>query len=435
MSLPEACRGRSSYRRKHFLALLRNVKTGTGKRWQHAKSTMPMLLRFLLCATLFLLGFEAAAREPACSRQAIDRAAAQVEAARQKLRVLPIGGEGPHDLSPTGRHLIEVMKARLGDLLDAYMRCAAEAPDPAAMERDLSSLVPATIVEGDPAKNVAGYGQRPSFAVRAASRGARLIGITATFQIECGTDTALFVFARDTAGWKEALRWQSRSYKSIAGAFWSFDYVISPPDETGHWFVVAKNVAPWCSSTWSLIRYAVLRPATHGIRPRLLLDRSAEIWWGSDDAGRLTAGEREFELRFHASSIDLDIPNRFWIRHFRVVGDKVQRTAPVAVSPRDFVDEWIVSSWPMAAGWSSRPTNDLAKLHDRLHRLRYFTFLSARRCSDAADRYQLELQHEDDEPRYFFRVTGGPSFRMIGVATKAAAACDGEDILASMETQ
>jgi len=131
------------------------------------------------------------------------------------------------------------------------------------------------------------------------------------------------------------------------------------------------------------------------------------IWWGGDDIGKLVAGEREFDLRFHASSVDLDIHNRLWIRHFSVIGDEVRRIAPVAVSPRDFVGEWIVSSWREAAGWSSRPTDDLAKLHDRLRRLRHFTFLSARRCSDAADRYQLELQHEDDEPHFFFRVTGG----------------------------
>src|SRR6185437_14856484 len=98
-----------------------------------------------------------------------------------------------------------------------------------------------------------------------------LITVVARFGIECGDDAMLMIFERRGNAWVETLRTTGAPYETVAGGWGTFGYGISPRDRDGHWFVVTKNIAPWCSSTWSEIRYAVLRPGADARHPRTLL--------------------------------------------------------------------------------------------------------------------------------------------------------------------
>lgn len=346
---------------------------------------------------------------------------------------LPAGDAIETDLTPRARRAVVLMKARLGELIVASMRCAAVDVVPAAVASGLS----AQSLAADRRAGADGTNDqfRPSFAVRAIES-PRVVAITAKIQMACGSDAMLHLFAQDAGGaGKEVLRWQSAAYDTIAGAFEAFDYRLSPTDGQGRWFVVAKSIAPWCSSTWSTIRYAVLRPVPGTTRPKVLLNAEDPIWWGNEDLGTLTVGREEFDLRFHAGSIDLGIHNRVWVRRFSAIGNAVQRIPPVAVNPRDFVDEWIVSPWRLAAQWSSLKTEALRELHERLRKIRYFEFESVRRCWDAPDHYQVGLRRDDGAPVTFFQVRGADSYTMAGAATKPAKACDGENMLETMSTQ
>ena len=253
------------------------------------------------------------------------------------------------------------------------------------------------------------------------------------FGIECGSDAVLFVFARQQESWKEVLRWQSEPYNTVAGAFWSFEYGISPPDESGAWYVVTKRIKPWCSSTWAGIDHSVLRPVSGTTRPKVLSSGSDEIWWGDEDFGKLEVNRDDFDLRFHAGSIDDGIHNRVWIRRFSVVGDSVRRIPPVAASPRDFVDEWIVSPWGDASQWSTSSAIGLLQMHRRLNKDRSFEYDSVRRCSDGPDHYQVEI--DDSKRTYYFQVLGETDYKMKAVSEKPNAVCKGEDILETMGTK
>src|SRR5262249_196336 len=159
------------------------------------------------------------------------------------------------------------------------------------------------------------------------------------FSIACGEDTLLLLFGLDGGSWREVLRWQKEPYTTISGGTLAFQYAVSPSDEAGRWFAVVDDVAPWGSSTWSASPYSGPRPDADRGRPNVLLSDSNGIWWGSEDFGSLAIEQNAFDLRFHYSSIDAGIHNRVWIRRYSVIGDAVRRTPPVAVSPRDFVDE------------------------------------------------------------------------------------------------
>lgn len=60
-------------------------------------------------------------------------------------------------------------------------------------------------------------------------------------------------------------------------------------------------------------------------------------------------------IEFADSSIDAGILVRDTVRHFRIDGDRVRRVAPLALSPRDFVQEWLQNGWEESARWSVSP--------------------------------------------------------------------------------
>jgi hypothetical protein len=173
------------------------------------------------------------------------------------------------------------------------------------------------------------------------------------------------------------------------------------------------------------------------VAPKLIYDAEDSIWWGGEDFGRLSVDKDEFDLRFHAGSIDLGINNRIWIRHFAVEGDQVRRTAPIAVSPRDFVDEWIVSPWEMARPWSKPDSRRSLELwHAQLRALGHFEYGSILQCDGTADLYQVELDSDGPQKMFYVEMTGQPAdYQLARVATQPNPNCGGRDLLATMATE
>jgi hypothetical protein len=380
-----------------------------------------------------------------CSQGDVAPAAERVTATRNTLLALPIGDGQQTDVSAAARQAIASMKQGLDELLRAYVRCQPQSLDAKKADADLAKLVlpaPApqgVLVNGKRVPDDDHYGYQVSFDARRPASQHDLLAIAVRFQIECGEDAVLTIFAFANGTWTEVLRAQSKPYTSISAAWASFDYVISPSDDSGRWYVLTKTVAPWCSSTWSMIDYSVLRPAPQTIDPKMLLSRSDSIWWGSDDFGTLTANKNDFDIRFHAESIDTGVHNRVWVRHFRIEGDTIERIPPVALSPRDFVDEWIVSPWDEAMAWSNRSAKpDLAKMHAKLSQHKFhdsFNYDSATRCPGPAPLYQIAVDSDETNENFYFVVSGDGGYRMDAVSTTPAPSCRGPNILDKMATQ
>jgi hypothetical protein len=268
-------------------------------------------------AAALLIGLAGGANAADCSRSAIDAAAARVEAARAAMAAVAVD-ELDTDTPKAEQAAIAETKARLGELLDAFEACAPADQDIAATNAALARWAKRS---KDDAPQ--GYGQDLAFEAKAWNRD--LVGIVATLGIECGDDASLFVFQRGPRGWREVLRYQAAAYDTVAGSFWSFDYAVSPPDAQGRWFVAAKTLAPWCSSTWTSIRYAVLRPGVDPAKPSGLLAKSESLWWGGEDFGGLKVGLSSVEFRFSGESARDDTNSSPQVRRFKVQGDRVIR--------------------------------------------------------------------------------------------------------------
>ena len=385
-----------------------------------------------------------------CSQSAVASTADQVQLARKNLLSLPIGDGLQTDVSPVAQEAIASMKNAVSEFIRSYMRCTPAQFDAAAVEQNLSTLVGGyelprgQVMSNDHlAPDFGKYGFGLYFGVRQ-SENPRLVSITADFSIECGGDTVLLIFAPKDGSWSEALHWQTKPYTTVAGGTMAFDYGISPVDESGGWYAVVHTIAPWCSSTWSSIRYEVLRPTADALKPRVLMSNSDFMWWGNDDYGKVAVGRNEFDLRFHSSSIDGGVHNRVFIRHYSIMGDTVRRTQPVAVSPRDFVDEWIVSPWSAARAWSSgaflselRQAHDMWSRHEKADN-RLLEFCSAHKCS--GESYQVEVcewtgKNFAVSQSSYFEVAGSGPFTMTHVSTSPNPECKGRDLLEDMATK
>jgi hypothetical protein len=413
--------------------------------------SMRVWVKALLSATLMaaLTAVMANAEGAECSEAEIAQAAALVDLARKALIALPMGDgkvETPQ-VSLNVQVAIETMKTRLGRYIDAYMRCAPIDRDAAAIQRELSERAHALLEDefrdrDKLPKNFEHYGFELDFAVRRWADHPSLVGVVANFQIECGSDAIFLIFSGESGPWTEIMRWRSEVYKTIAGAFGDFDYRISPTDELGNWYVLVKSIDPNCSSAWADIRYAILRPGANALTPKII-DQTDDgpIFWAYEDFGQLTADRNDYEIRFHSRNIDDHHPSRIWIRRFNIVDNTVERIPPVALSQRDFVDEWIQSTWEDAESWTEPDVQPRTRaVHKRLsrvfsiHNVLYYSAVS--RCADRDDHYQVGVvvhRNDPESAHYFFSVVGQTDYRLTNVTTTPDPACDGPDISGTMD--
>jgi hypothetical protein len=378
-------------------------------------------------ATLMLAG---AAHADPCSQQDVTRAATWALDANRSLSALRVSEDKQTDVSAEGRKAIAAIKDRLHDYTAAAMRCQSGKIAAADLKKTLADFADVKLPEGratkKPDTGEASYGGELAFDVRAFS--SDIVGIVARFGIACGDDAMLMIFERRGNAWVETLRTRSAPYKTVAGGWGSFDYGVSPRDKDGRWFVVTKTVAPWCSSTWSEIRYAVQRPGPDAARPKTLLSKSDSIWW-SDNAGALKVDAKGFDLRWRAESMDDGVHNREWIAHYMVEDNRAYRTAPIAESPRDFADEWLRLDWKDAKNWTAVAYYGLRPLHDRLQKIHGFEYVAIRYCRDGMHtEVEVEPILGADDRHVFFEVGTYPLLLMADVSYAAHPSCKGPNL-------
>ena len=373
------------------------------------------------------LGFATKAHAADCS--AAKSAAARVNTQRQALLALPLTNKSG-DVPPAAQQAIAAMKAALADFIGAQVRCSDVAVAPENLHEALSESTNATEdedSEGDAASpDAAKYGYALIYEVKRWPANPKLISVSAGFSIECSVDTLLSVYDSSGGNWTEVMRWQAEPFDKVNGAFFSLDYQISPPDSSGRWYALAKRIAPACATTWSTIDYAVLRPQSGKTAPRELYRAQRAIWWGGDDYGELNANASDFEVRFHGKTLDSSISVRPWVEHYVLAGDAIkERSAPIALTPVDFVDEWLREPWDEALRWSDpKAKNALREVHDRWQKSA-LKYESLRRC-ESGSRYEVAVSR-DDGAKAAFAVAGQGAFSLVS-AQDGGMLCKGADL-------
>lgn len=113
----------------------------------------------------------------------------------------------------------------------------------------------------------------------------------------------------------------------------------------------------------------ILRPGRSPEKPRILLDRREPLNEKFQPPFRLEVEDDWFAVT-KGKERKLDGEPGISIDRYQVTTDETTRMQPLALTPEDFLDEWVQSEWSIAAHWSSQ-SMDLTKWHANLNALAY----------------------------------------------------------------
>ena len=185
--------------------------------------------------------------------------------------------------------------------------------------------------------------------------------------IQCGFDHSAYIYNWSVSGWNRVWQNEQTNYTTVHYTPQKLHAVLISPYQEGQAPVVLTlGTHSWCSSTWHPVYYRLFRLGAE-LAPRPSLHGSAMAWLGKDDSavhGRISAEDAWIE--YTILSIDGGAHNRQAVQHFKITPTKIERIQPVALRPRDFVEEWLQTGWQEAAAWSDTP--DLGAQHLALHK-------------------------------------------------------------------
>jgi hypothetical protein len=271
-----------------------------------------------------------------------------------------------------------------------------------------------------------------------------LLIVTTGVGIVCGYDESAYGYQFMNGAWKRVWESEQNDYApqkyapqhiiavQVSQAFGGGS-VSGPP------FVMTLGNQSSCASAWHPVYYRVWRVDPAG--PKLLLDGAEGAWLRTEIyAVGSIAQDRSIRnppvdvlIEFTQGSVDVTVHNREAVRHFLISGDQVRRVGPVALGPRDFVDEWLTRGWSESAGWSAAPA--LQQWHGKLHTGVFGgEFAGTMRC-ETPELWQVAFAPHDANkdleagPPAYFLVQWRPpyQFTMMSVSDKPSPLCTQED--------
>jgi hypothetical protein len=276
--------------------------------------------------------------------------------------------------------------------------------------------------------------------LKAMRRGRGVLVVETGFAILCGNDASAYAYEWRSGRWRRF--WQSERRPGAAGRYapQSLNDVLVANlagEAAGDRLVLTLGRQEWCSSFWQRVYYRLWRTHSGGRRrtARLLLERAETAYLSDVDGplrGRLEPTGAWIE--FMTDSIDGDVNFRGAVRHYRIVDDGVTLVEPIALRPREFIEEWIAHPWPASARWSQPASPPaLRRRHRALHGKRVSgSFLGPTLRCDPATHWQVGFRFErrgrSDSPTYFI-VQWRPAygFSVVDVLDHPRADCRGED--------
>jgi hypothetical protein len=279
--------------------------------------------------------------------------------------------------------------------------------------------------------------------VRVSSESGLLI-ITTGVGILCEYDESAYGYKREDGRWQRIWKSEHNDYSDKYAPQNVIAVHVLQTFKDGHEngpaFVMTLGNDGGCASSWRTVYYRVWRVDSVG--SKLLIDEAEFAWFRAEtySVGSIIQDWRDKNapvdvlVEFTERSVDAAVHNREAIRHFLIDGDRVRRIDPVALSPRDFVDEWLTQNWNASATWSASPM--MQQWHRRLH-----ADFVAGHFSDVTmhcqtpDLWQVTFQPKnaqknfEPEPKVYFLVRWRPPyhFTMVNVVDKPWPLCTQED--------
>ena len=256
--------------------------------------------------------------------------------------------------------------------------------------------------------------------------------------IICGYDESAYLYRWNGSKWQRLWSSQQTVYAEKQYVPQTIHSVQVSPVRTGQKqrLVLTLGFNPWCSSNWHPVYYRLWRIGgeQEEVSAPLIDRREMAFLWKYPTPITATLKAQELIVEFTALSIDPSIHNRNAVRRFIINGSRARRVAPVAITPRNFVEEWLTRPWVESRALSNPSSLPaLQKWHKRFFTgSGEFTAVS-KRCQGNGDEWQVSLRiispKDKDEPPHFFLVRWRKPhvFTILKVSDQAWANCTTAD--------
>jgi len=264
--------------------------------------------------------------------------------------------------------------------------------------------------------------------------------VTTAVGVLCGYDESAYLYRRD-----DQKRWR-RFWESEQNDYSENKYLpqmlhairVSPTnydkgaDKREH-LILTLGTNPWCSSNWHPVYDRVWQTKSNHPEPKLLLDESEIAFLGRDPPIQGSVGPHDILVEY---TIARGAFTRQQIHHYAVEEGKVRRVDPVALSPRDFVDEWLTRVWTESSAWTQTKSRAALKLwHARLKsgpdRLSGNFDIPTLYCKNQSDVWQVGINFESPQKpvHAYFLVRWRPPyhFTMLAISDHPKRGCNERD--------
>ena len=248
--------------------------------------------------------------------------------------------------------------------------------------------------------------------------------------IICGYDESAYLYRWNGSKWQRLWSSEQTIYTEKQYVPQTIHAVQISPVRAGQKqrLVLTLGSNSWCSSNWHPVYYRLWRIG--GEQEQMtapLIDRKEMAFLGKNTPPiSATLKAQELTVEFSALSIDPSVHSRNAVRRFTINGSRARRVAPIAITPRNFVEEWLTLPW-MESRSLSNPSSlpALQKWHKR-----FFTgggeFTAVSKlCKGNGDEWQVSLRvispiDKTEPPHYFLVRWRKPhSFALMQISDQA----------------
>lgn len=199
--------------------------------------------------------------------------------------------------------------------------------------------------------------------------------------------------------------------------------------------VLSLRRGEWCTSSWHPVQLRLWRAGPD--RPQALLLEQNDFAFLSDVDGPLAArlDGADAYAEFMVASLDMGVHSRLTTRHYRVEGERVRRLDPIALTPANFIEEWLSQPWRHSIAWTDPAGRQAARRWHAAMRDRNgaastsgeFTG-NALRCRHDASLWQVGMDFADMPARqrhvaFLVRWTEPYRFRLVAISRKPWPGC------------
>jgi len=249
-------------------------------------------------------------------------------------------------------------------------------------------------------------------------------------EVHCGFDESAYLYRWQNGRWKRIWETEQNTYTKEEYKVQLIRAVrVSPAFNEASSYILTLGTEPWCSSNWHDVYVRIWSVSPSGHEPKLLLDKSQCAYLGTHDVPvQGSVGRKDALIEYTVGSIDLGVFIREAVLHYSLTPDKAERIDPIALSPRDFVEEWLAEPWEQSR-LRAQPSAIavLRKAHQDTGRDEFIQ--PTRRCQTPG-LWQVGLGSSEKKKApvyYLVRWLPPYHFTMVGVSQRPSPGCTKED--------